>query len=130
MVLPAGVAAEVGYDVVVAVNHALCGLPLADGHVSTLAGTGSQLRERLEVGGTSAELSTPWDVAWWDVAEKGSGMVVVAMAGAHQLWSFDPRSGEARVLAGTTNEACATGRRRTRSSPSRRGSPRRARCCG
>jgi thiol-disulfide isomerase/thioredoxin len=105
VVLPAGVAAGVGYDVVVAdsVNHALRGLRLADGHVSTLAGTGSQLRERLEVGGTSTELSTPWDVAWWDAT------VVVAMAGTHQLWSFDPRSGEARVLAGTTNEGLRDG---------------------
>jgi hypothetical protein len=30
--------------------------------------------------------------------------VVVAMAGSHQLWSFDPVPGTVEVLAGTTNE--------------------------
>lgn len=103
--LPAEVAAEVGYDVVVAdtVNHALRGLRLADGHVTTVAGTGAQLRVRVPVGGTTAELSSPWDVAWWE------GRVVVAMAGSHQLWSFDPHDGTAAVLAGTADEGLRDG---------------------
>ena len=103
--LPADVAADVGYDVVVAdsVNHALRGLRLSSGEVRTLAGTGAQLRERIAVGATAEELSTPWDVAWWD------GRVVVAMAGSHQLWSFDPRTGTTTVLAGTTNEGLRDG---------------------
>ncbi|MFC4950909.1 NHL domain-containing thioredoxin family protein [Pseudonocardia sp. GCM10023141] len=101
--LPSGTAA---YDVVVAdsVNHALRGVRLADGVVTTLAGTGAQLRTRVEVGGSSDELSTPWDVAWWD------GRVVVAMAGNHQLWTFDPLSGAVAVLAGTTTEGLRDGR--------------------
>ncbi|GAA2872191.1 redoxin domain-containing protein [Pseudonocardia halophobica] len=104
-VLPAEVVAEVGYDVVVAdsVNHALRGLRLADGHVTTVAGTGSPLRERVEPGGSAAELSTPWDVAWW------RGRIVVAMAGWHQLWTFSPVSGELAVLAGTTTEGLRDG---------------------
>lgn len=104
-VLPAEVAAEVGYDVVVAdsVNHALRGLRLAGGHVRTVAGTGSPLRERVEPGGTAAELSTPWDVAWW------RGRIVVAMAGWHELWTFSPVSGELAVLAGTTTEGLRDG---------------------
>ncbi|MCE0766575.1 NHL domain-containing thioredoxin family protein [Pseudonocardia kujensis] len=104
-VLPAEVAAQVGYDVVVAdsVNHALRGLRLADGHVSTVAGTGSPLRERVEPGGTAAELSTPWDVAWW------RERIVIAMAGWHQLWTFAPVSGELAVLAGTTTEGLRDG---------------------
>ncbi|WP_433507259.1 NHL domain-containing thioredoxin family protein [Pseudonocardia halophobica] len=104
-VLPAEVAAEVGYDVVVAdsVNHALRGLRLADGHVTTVAGTGSPLRERVEPGSSAAELSTPWDVAWW------RGRIVVAMAGWHQLWTFSPVSGELVVLAGTTTEGLRDG---------------------
>jgi thiol-disulfide isomerase/thioredoxin len=94
-----------GYDVVVADsgNHALRGLRLADGHVTTLAGTGAQLRERVPVGGSTSELSTPWDVAWWD------GRVVVAMAGCHQLWSFDPHTGALAVLAGTADEGLRDG---------------------
>jgi thiol-disulfide isomerase/thioredoxin len=100
--LPPGTAA---YDVVVAdsVNHALRGVRLSDGSVRTLAGDGRQLRERVEVGTGAGSLSTPWDVAWWD------GRVVVAMAGSHQLWSFDPVRGRAEVLAGTTNEGLRDG---------------------
>lgn len=94
-----------GYDVVVAdtVNHALRGVRLADGAVSTLAGTGEQLRTRVEVGASAAELSSPWDLAWWQ------DRVVVAMAGSHQLWSFDPAAGTVTVLAGTTNEGLHDG---------------------
>lgn len=105
LVLPADVAAGTGYDVLVAdtVNHALRGLRLSDGDVRTVAGTGAQLRERLLPGATAAELSSPWDLAWWD------GGVVVAMAGSHQLWSFDPRTGALAVLAGTTNEGLRDG---------------------
>ncbi|WP_166608516.1 thioredoxin-like domain-containing protein [Kineococcus siccus] len=105
-VLPADVAARLGYDVVVAdsVNHALRGVRLADGSVTTLAGTGRQLRRR-EGGGPALtqDLSTPWDVCWFD------GQVVVAMAGVHQLWAFDPDAGTVRVLAGTTAEGVHDG---------------------
>ncbi|MFP5336504.1 MAG: NHL domain-containing thioredoxin family protein [Actinomycetes bacterium] len=104
--LPPDVAERVGYDVVVAdaVNHALRGVRLADGAVVTVAGTGEQLRRR-EGGGPalSQALSTPWDVAWFD------GQVVVAMAGVHQLWAFDPVTATVRVLAGTTAEGLQDG---------------------
>jgi thiol-disulfide isomerase/thioredoxin len=104
--LPADVAAAVGYDVVVAdsVNHALRGLRLADLSVTTVAGTGRQLRER--GGGGPAlgqDLSSPADVAWFE------GRVVVAMSGIHQLWAFDPRAGTVQVLAGTSNEGVVDG---------------------
>lgn len=103
--LPPRIAAEVGYDVVVAdsVNHALRGLRLADGEVHTLAGTGEQLRTRVQVGATSTTLSTPWDLAWWQ------DQVVVAMAGSHQLWAFEPLSGRLTALAGTTVEGLRDG---------------------
>ena len=52
---------------------------------------------------TAAELSTPWDVAWWD------GRVVVAMAGSHQLWTWDPATGTTAAWAGTTNEGLRDG---------------------
>jgi thiol-disulfide isomerase/thioredoxin len=105
LLLPEPVAAAAGYDVVVAdtVNHALRGMRLADGAVATLAGTGEQLRARVEVGTSADELSSPWDLAWW------RDRVVVAMAGSHQLWSFDPISGTVAVLAGTTNEGLRDG---------------------
>jgi thiol-disulfide isomerase/thioredoxin len=99
--LPDDLAAEVGYDVVVAdtVNHALRGVRLADGCVRTLAGNGDQLIQ----GSGGDELSSPWDVTWWH------GRVWVAMAGVHQLWTFDPRTGAAEVVAGTANEGLLDG---------------------
>ena len=92
-------------DVLVAdsVNHALRRVRLADGAVTTVAGTGAQLRERVAPGATAAELSTPWDLAWWD------GRVVVAMAGNHQLWTWDPTTGATAAWAGTTNEGLRDG---------------------
>jgi thiol-disulfide isomerase/thioredoxin len=108
--LPPDVAAVVGYDVVVADsgNHVLRGVRLADGWVSTVAGTGEQLRSRTAVGAGGAALevplSTPWDAVWW------RGRVVVAMAGCHQLWAFDPRVGTVAVLAGTADEGLRDGR--------------------
>ncbi|NUS53112.1 MAG: redoxin domain-containing protein [Nocardioidaceae bacterium] len=99
--LPADVAAEVGYDVVVAdtVNHALRGVALASGEVRTLAGDGHQLMQ----GVSGDRLSSPWDVAWWH------DRVWVAMAGVHQLWTFDPRTGAVDVAAGTANEGLLDG---------------------
>ncbi len=101
VVLPAEVAAAVGYDVVVAdtANHALRGVRLADGSVTTVSGSGRQWMQ----GAGTEDLSSPWDLAWFD------GRVAVAMAGIHQLWSFDPVTGEVAVLAGTTNEGLLDG---------------------
>ena len=108
--LPAEVAAHVGYDVVVAdtVNHALRGVRLTDGHVTTVAGTGQQWMQTDGFPSMSSPivpLSSPWDVTWsTDLHE-----VVIAMAGIHQLWSFDPVEPSLRVLAGTTNEGLRDG---------------------
>jgi thiol-disulfide isomerase/thioredoxin len=102
-VLPPEVAQQVGYDVVVAdtVNHALRGVALTGttGEVSTILGDGTQWMR----GDGSDRLSSPWDVVWWDER------LVVAMAGIHQLWAFDPRTGRVDVLAGTTNEGLVDG---------------------
>jgi thiol-disulfide isomerase/thioredoxin len=100
--LPEGLAREVGYDIVVAdtVNHALRGVALATGEVTTLAGTGRQLMQGDREPGA---LSSPWDVTWW------GDRVWVAMAGVHQLWTFDPRTGAAAPAAGTTNEGLLDG---------------------
>lgn len=99
--LPPSVAMEVGYDVVVAdtANHLLRGLRLSDGHVRTVAGSGSPWRPRVAEG----DLSSPWDVAWW------GDVVVVAMAGIHQLWTFEPLRATVAVLAGTTTEGLSDG---------------------
>lgn len=108
-VLPAEVADAVGYDVVVAdtVNHLLRGVRLADGHVTTVAGTGEQWRDGTTDGpATTVDLSSPWDVTWWAPA----GGVVVAMAGNHTLGRFDPVAGTVSRFAGTTVEGLHDGK--------------------
>ncbi|MBL0886056.1 thioredoxin-like domain-containing protein [Myceligenerans indicum] len=121
-----------GCDVVVAdtVNHALRGVRLADGVVTTLAGTGRQfmvggLENHEERTGEfdpdasydarSIRLSSPWDVTW----SAALGALVVAMAGNHTLWAVgslggtEGREGQvrlrARLLAGTMNEGLEDG---------------------
>lgn len=105
--LPEQVAAQVGYDVVIADsgNHALRGLRLSDLQVTTIAGTGEQWMQGDATTGpaTDVRLSTPWDVEYAD------GVVYVAMAGDHRIWAFDPVAGEVRVHAGTTNEGLTDG---------------------
>jgi thiol-disulfide isomerase/thioredoxin len=117
--LPPSVAVTVGYDVVVAdtVNHLLRGVRLADGAVTTVAGTGRPWRSatpRMPSGTANpdadalgSDLSSPWDVSWY-TGEAVPG-VVVAMAGIHQLWWFDPVRRTVRVYAGTTTESLRDG---------------------
>ncbi len=110
LLLPSDVAATVGYDVLVAdsVNHQIKRISFSDETIRTVAGCGRPLRRR-EGGGPALEqeLSTPWDLAWWE------GRVVIAMAGIHQLWALtldaDPALGRLEVLAGTTQEGLRDG---------------------
>ncbi|WP_433687646.1 NHL domain-containing thioredoxin family protein [Micromonospora carbonacea] len=106
--LPEHVAEVAGYDVVVAdtVNHLLRGVRLATGEVVTVAGTGRQWRSTVDDhahDSLSVDLSSPWDLAWYD------DRVIVAMAGIHQLWWFDPIRRTAGMYAGTTVEALRDG---------------------
>ncbi|MGB2571426.1 NHL domain-containing thioredoxin family protein [Micromonospora citrea] len=106
--LPAHAAEVAGYDLVVAdtVNHLLRGVKLATGEVVTVAGTGRQWRSTADDhahDALSVDLSSPWDLAWYD------GRVVIAMAGIHQLWWFDPIKRTAGMYAGTTVEALRDG---------------------
>jgi thiol-disulfide isomerase/thioredoxin len=89
------------YDVVVAdtAAHRLAGLSLATGAVTTLAGDGQQWFD----GDGTSRLSSPWDVAWWQ------GRVWIAMAGVHQLWTYEPTTGDVAVAAGTANEGLLDG---------------------
>jgi thiol-disulfide isomerase/thioredoxin len=127
--VPEALREPLGYDVLVAdtVNHALRGVRLADGAVSTVAGTGRQYmvggqeNVRDDAGArhpyrfgdrhpaTSVNLSSPWDVAW----SAPLGAFVVAMAGHHSLWAFTPgntvEEGRIALLAGTMNEGLEDG---------------------
>ena len=50
-------------------------------------------------------LSSPWDVVWMPAWSE----VAIAMAGNHQLWSYDPVAGRLTVRAGTTQEGLVDG---------------------
>ncbi|MFJ9039705.1 NHL domain-containing thioredoxin family protein [Streptomyces sp. NPDC102406] len=104
---PQGLALLDERTVVVAdtVNHALRAVDLASGTISTLAGTGRQWWQATANSGPSLEvdLSSPWDVAVF------GGKVWIAMAGVHQLWTYDPAARTVEVAAGTTNEGLVDG---------------------
>ncbi|WP_372348001.1 NHL domain-containing thioredoxin family protein [Streptomyces sp. KL116D] len=104
---PQGLALLDEHTVVVAdtVNHALRAVDLASGAVRTLAGTGKQWWQGSPTSGPAldVDLSSPWDVAVFD------GKVWIAMAGVHQLWTYDPAAGTVAVAAGTTNEGLVDG---------------------
>ncbi|MFI5637380.1 NHL domain-containing thioredoxin family protein [Streptomyces goshikiensis] len=104
---PQGLALLPDGSVVVAdtVNHALRLFDPATGSVETVAGTGRQWWQGSPTSGPALEvdLSSPWDVAWWQ------DKVWIAMAGVHQLWTWDPRTRTVEVAAGTTNEGLVDG---------------------
>lgn len=104
---PQGLALLPDGTVVVAdtVNHALRRFDPVTGAVETVAGTGRQWWQGSPTSGPALEvdLSSPWDVAWWQ------GKVWIAMAGVHQLWTWDPEAGTVELAAGTTNEGLHDG---------------------
>jgi thiol-disulfide isomerase/thioredoxin len=123
VLLPEDVAAKAGYDVVIAdsVNHRLRGLSLTDGTATTVVGNGIQ--RLLETGPARVDedaagftgqlsghplevsLSSPWDVVW----STKLNAVVVAMAGTHQIFSFDPLTGAVAIVAGNGLEGLLDG---------------------
>ena len=123
--LPAQIAATVGYDILVAdaVNHRLRAVNLATGEVSTVAGNGVQRlidSERVQdaagqsgevelkpfaAGALDTSLSTPWDVQF----SQAEGAAILAMAGTHQLFSYNPVTEQLAVYAGTALEGLLDG---------------------
>ncbi|BAS15609.1 NHL repeat-containing protein 2 [Arthrobacter sp. Hiyo8] len=120
------------------VNHRLRGVTLSSGYVQTVAGNGVQrlldagparvtesgagvwaehpdggpadfAADALDVGvlgvGTGVSLSSPWDVVWSEKLQR----VVIAMAGTHQIFAFEPLSGEVSILAGSGLEGLLDG---------------------
>lgn len=77
-------------------NHTVCVVNVDSGTGHTLAGTGAQMRTRDDRRGGA--LSSPWDVVVIGAE------VYVAMAGVHQIWAIDKKSGRSRVHAGAGGE--------------------------
>ena len=87
-------------------NSAIRRIDLEKKQVDTVAGTGKQVymqRDRYPAKGTP--LNSPWDVLWHD------GKLYIAMAGQHQLWTYDPQREQLDVFAGTRREALIDGPR-------------------
>ncbi|WP_432000607.1 NHL domain-containing thioredoxin family protein [Streptomyces sioyaensis] len=87
------------------VNHAIRVFDPESGALETVAGTGTQWWQGSPTSGPAREvaLSSPWDLAWW------RDRLWIAMAGVHQLWTYDPATGTVEVAAGTTNEGLVDG---------------------
>ncbi|KIF75606.1 alkyl hydroperoxide reductase / thiol specific antioxidant / Mal allergen [Streptomyces sp. 150FB] len=104
---PQGLALLPDGTVIVAdtVNHALRTYDPVSGAIEVVAGTGRQWWQGSPTAGPALEvdLSSPWDVAWW------ADRVWIAMAGVHQLWTYDPATGTVEAAAGTTNEGLVDG---------------------
>ncbi|MFE2374355.1 NHL domain-containing thioredoxin family protein [Streptomyces sp. NPDC059398] len=104
---PQGLALLPGGKVAVAdtVHHAIRTYDPESGEIALVAGTGKQWWQGSPTSGPAlgVALSSPWDLAWFD------GRLWIAMAGVHQLWTYDPENGTVEVAAGTTNEGLVDG---------------------
>ena len=85
-------------------NHAIRSIDLESGVVATLAGSGAQAVGAGTGGpGRSTALSSPWDLAL------AGGLLYIAMAGTHQIWSLDLKTGHLAPFAGTGREGLLDG---------------------
>jgi thiol-disulfide isomerase/thioredoxin len=103
---PQGVAADAAsIHVADTGNHAVRRIALADGTVTTLAGTGRRGRPLGEepAPGFLTALASPWDIL------PLGGMLVFANAGTHQLGRIDIESGSVSRLAGAGPEGLRDG---------------------
>lgn len=81
-------------------NHSIRLADLEAKELRTIAGTG-QIGRGLPGAAdlpTRTSLRSPWDLAW------GGELLYIAMAGSHQIWSFNPTSNEIGPFAGTGRE--------------------------
>lgn len=88
-------------------NHLLRAVDFAAQRVTTLAGTGAQGYERTakNADALTTPLASPWDVAFYPDMDH----LAVAMAGTHQLWSYDLLRKTVSVLAGNGRESIDDG---------------------
>ena len=86
-------------------NHAIRSVDLTKRVVTTIAGTGEQLQRRVLFGGQGkqTQLNSPWDLTIQN------GILYIAMAGPHQLWQMNPKTGGIAPFAGSGREARVDG---------------------
>ncbi|XP_071776441.2 NHL repeat-containing protein 2 [Centroberyx gerrardi] len=70
-------------------NHLIRKIDLLEGHVSTLAGVGTQGTDK-EGGamGPQQPISSPWDVSLGTAGGVEENVLWIAMAGTHQIWAL------------------------------------------
>lgn len=90
-------------------NHAIRAVDLKAGTVSTVAGTGSQMRRIYQIPfrgpALTTALSSPWDV----IKVGDENILYIAMAGPHQIWKLDLAKQTVGVFAGTGGENIING---------------------
>jgi DNA-binding beta-propeller fold protein YncE len=81
-------------------NHSIRALDLKAGTVRTAAGVGRQNRENRSSGGPALQtgLNSPWDLLWIGKT------IYIAMAGHHQIWTFDLDKNTVEPYAGDGRE--------------------------
>ncbi|MGH8377411.1 MAG: thioredoxin-like domain-containing protein [Gammaproteobacteria bacterium] len=85
-------------------NNAIRKIDLVNHTVTTVAGDGKQTyMTDPSLSARGAELNTPWAVLWHD------GLLYIAMAGQHQLWTYDPVAQTIRLYAGSGAEGISDG---------------------
>jgi DNA-binding beta-propeller fold protein YncE len=85
-------------------NHAIRQVELANGSVTTIAGTGQQARRYVSRGAAlETDLTSPWDVV------VVGGVLFIAMAGNHQLWMHRIGADEVQRFAGSGHEGLRDG---------------------
>jgi len=84
-------------------NHTIRSVDLDTGEVATALGTGDQGWP--PAGGPADEVSiaSPWAL------EQRDGILYIAMAGHHQIWSFDLAANQAAPLVGNARESTVNG---------------------
>ncbi len=86
-------------------NHVIRSLDLKEKTVRVVAGTGKQDRYDRGQGGPARKtgLNSPWDLLLHD------GKIYIAMAGHHQVWTYDPAKERVEPFAGNGRETIADG---------------------
>ncbi len=87
-------------------NHAIRKIDMISRKIDTVAGTGRQ-GPWISSGGRGKEslLSSPWDIAVKD------NLIFIAMAGSHQIWTYDTKTDLIQPFAGSGYENIVDGNR-------------------
>lgn len=87
-------------------NHLIRRIDLEQKQVVTVAGTGQQTFQLQKEGvATQTGINSPWDVLWHGKT------LYIAMAGQHQIWSYDPANNHLQAFAGSGREELRDGPR-------------------